>query len=683
MKYYIWIFIIGVLSINLISQDKSKYSVALEQFYNNQKKEALESIYRVKTSTDKESYKNMILQTVILNSQGEYNPKFKLNNKFIKMDELYFVEFQNHMIKGNTIESLQSLKKIKEQTVHQFLTKRSKLFLAKFYFQRGNFNKVKEYANRLILQGGDDFLISEALKLLLELAIIERQSDKVLEVYGQLIQSYPEEDPHNKLWDRINTSFRKHLKIEDCFFDAHEHLTYLRSLFRQQFYEKALNQANYMIKTYLMFNQEDEVKFILAMTNFHLYRYEKSIALFKEILAKTTSNSRKAHSLLYLGLSLEYKHNYAEAEKIYLKLIKWHTRDQKIRTRSYYLLAKLYQRKHLTTKYNKIKDIFKKKYSGSPYYHQLIWEEDQAKALHYDTSIQLEQSLQHLIKNPTALKLIIQEYKEMEKYYQKVEANWVALSKTFVLSFNSIQHIKRYVTDPQPDRNDKNVFLVQVGLRDLLIQNLSYRLSQEVPLDYKAWLEKVHLMKDKEKTYEIVEELTNLKLLAEQSRQELPGYLVPYLYPIIYFDQLKKEAEKFELDPYLLLAIIREASQFSSYSRVSDRYGLFRLDPSVVKEYAFRLGHHWEGRSQLLNAKNNIKYGTFYFSELQQLFDGNIYLSLIALYRNVHVAKGYLIQNKLNTFEDLMQLKDKESSEFIKKVIDSYVTYRVLYHDKI
>ena len=134
MKYYIWIFIIGVLSINLISQDKSKYSVALEQFYNNQKKEALESIYRVKTSTDKESYKNMILQTVILNSQGEYNPKFKLNNKFIKMDELYFVEFQNHMIKGNTIESLQSLKKIKEQTVHQFLTKRSKLFLAKFYF---------------------------------------------------------------------------------------------------------------------------------------------------------------------------------------------------------------------------------------------------------------------------------------------------------------------------------------------------------------------------------------------------------------------------------------------------------------------------------------------------------------------------------------------------------------------
>ena len=141
---------------------------------------------------------------------------------------------------------------------------------------------------------------------------------------------------------------------------------------------------------------------------------------------------------------------------------------------------------------------------------------------------------------------------------------------------------------------------------DLLIQNLSYRLSQEVPLDYKAWLEKVHLMKDKEKTYEIVEELTNLKLLAEQSRQELPGYLVPYLYPIIYFDQLKKEAEKFELDPYLLLAIIREASQFSSYSRVSDRYGLFRLDPSVVKEYAFRLGHHWEGRSQLLNAKNNI-----------------------------------------------------------------------------
>ena len=73
-------------------------------------------------------------------------------------------------------------------------------------------------------------------------------------------------------------------QLEDCFFDAHEHLTYLRSLFRQQFYEKALNQANYMIKTFLMFNQEDEVKFILAMTNFHLYRYEKSIALFKDSL---------------------------------------------------------------------------------------------------------------------------------------------------------------------------------------------------------------------------------------------------------------------------------------------------------------------------------------------------------------------------------------------------------------
>ncbi|RAP39221.1 hypothetical protein DID80_00215 [Candidatus Marinamargulisbacteria bacterium SCGC AAA071-K20] len=676
--------IVFALSCQVIfAENSTKYNDALSLYYEHNPKKALETLNLIKAETKIEKSKKMIFRTVLLNIDGESNPNFKLDKELKKIDELYFVEFQNHFIQGDTIEGLKSLKKIKGRTGHQFLTKRSHLFLAKFYFQRGNFNKVKEHANRLVLQGGDSFLEIEGLKVLIELSIIERRSSEVMKLYGQLIQKFPQEDPHDQLWGRINIAFRKHLSIEDCFYDAKEHLVYLRSLFRQQYYKKVTNQASFMLKEYPKYHKINEVKFILAMTNYHQYRYEKSIPLFKEVIEKSNKRKTRDLSLLYLGLSLEKKQFYMEAEEVYIGLIKNRNRERNIVTRGYYLLAKLYYKKHLNKKYDEIKATFHTKYSSSRYYHQLNWEETQSKLLHYSKPEALESTLTNLINNPMTVRLIINQYKGMVSYYPKQDSEWADLLKTFVLSFNSVQHLNRYTLDPIPLRDEKSLFLKQVGLQDLVIQRLSYRINQEVPLDYKAWYEKIKLMYAQKQFYLVIDELTNLRSLAKQSRKEIPGYFVPYLYPIAHLEQIKKESQNFELDPYLLLAIIREESQFSANSKVDNKFGLFRLEPQSIKEYAFRLGHHWYGSSQLLEAEKNISYGIFYFSELYRLFDGNIYLSLMAFHKNASIARNYLIQNPLTTYEELLQIKDRESSEYIQRVLDSYVMYRVLYHGKI
>ncbi len=104
------------------------------------------------------------------------------------------------------------------------------------------------------------------------------------------------------------------------------------------------------------------------------------------------------------------------------------------------------------------------------------------------------------------------------------------------------------------------------------------------------------------------------------------------LFPEPYWDTIKAESAKNNLDPYFVAALIRQESEFNpSVISYANAYGLMQLLPSVGRQMAREEGMTHFQTFQLLDPETNIKLGTRY---LRQMLDhlGNVPEYALAAY---------------------------------------------------
>ncbi len=98
------------------------------------------------------------------------------------------------------------------------------------------------------------------------------------------------------------------------------------------------------------------------------------------------------------------------------------------------------------------------------------------------------------------------------------------------------------------------------------------------------------------------------------------------LYPLAYFELIKENAEKYNLDPLIILSIIRAESAYkSSAVSVSNAKGLMQLMDATSEDISIKLK---KKDYNVFSEADNICFGTFYFSWLQEYFSGDIVHSL-------------------------------------------------------
>jgi soluble lytic murein transglycosylase len=89
------------------------------------------------------------------------------------------------------------------------------------------------------------------------------------------------------------------------------------------------------------------------------------------------------------------------------------------------------------------------------------------------------------------------------------------------------------------------------------------------------------------------------------------------LFPEPYWDTIKAESAKNNLDPYFVAALIRQESEFNpSVISYANAWGLMQLLPSVGKQMAREEGMTHFQTFQLLDPETNIKLGTRYLREM-------------------------------------------------------------------
>jgi soluble lytic murein transglycosylase len=156
----------------------------------------------------------------------------------------------------------------------------------------------------------------------------------------------------------------------------------------------------------------------------------------------------------------------------------------------------------------------------------------------------------------------------------------------------------------------------------------------------------------------------------------LPAAFGEILYPRPYGPEIEAAARRWEIDPALVLAVIREESRFqvSAVSRAGAK-GLMQIMPGTGREIARRLGETF-APADLDRPERNIEYGVHYLRERLRQF-GRLDLALAAYNAGPgNTERWRRMYGHLEGPAFAERIDFTETRNYVKRVQGSYWAYR-------
>ena len=156
-----------------------------------------------------------------------------------------------------------------------------------------------------------------------------------------------------------------------------------------------------------------------------------------------------------------------------------------------------------------------------------------------------------------------------------------------------------------------------------------------------------------------------------------------YYYPFHYRELIQYHARHYNLDPYLVAAIIKTESNFDSRARSpEDARGLMQILPETGRWVAEHYGEQGFKADYLYDPAYNIRLGTRYLAYLFQEFNGNVILVLAAYNGGLGNVHAWLQETRWTGERyALDQIPFPETRQFVRKVLWTQRLYRYLYKD--
>ncbi|SDK23735.1 lytic transglycosylase domain-containing protein [Natronincola ferrireducens] len=158
-------------------------------------------------------------------------------------------------------------------------------------------------------------------------------------------------------------------------------------------------------------------------------------------------------------------------------------------------------------------------------------------------------------------------------------------------------------------------------------------------------------------------------------------WLGKVVYPFHYKDIVEIYATEYEVDPYLVAAIIRNESKFNPYALSRrDAKGLMQIAPITGNWAAERMSIEDYREEMLYNPDLNIKIGCWYLNILHREFNNNLQL-IIAAYNagNGNVSRWLENPEYSRDGKTLDEIPFGETRIYLKKVQRDYRIYTWLY----
>ncbi|MBI4886349.1 MAG: lytic transglycosylase domain-containing protein, partial [Acidobacteria bacterium] len=161
--------------------------------------------------------------------------------------------------------------------------------------------------------------------------------------------------------------------------------------------------------------------------------------------------------------------------------------------------------------------------------------------------------------------------------------------------------------------------------------------------------------------------------------EQLPPELLRVIFPLDYWPLIRKYAEAYGLDPYLMTALVAQESTFTADVRSgANAVGLMQLIPSTGRRYARRVGVRYSPRT-LTQPETNIRLGMRYFKDLVDRFGGAHFALASYNAGERRVAQWRLERPDFEQDEFIDDIPFPETQNYVKRILGTADDYRRLY----
>ena len=378
----------------------------------------------------------------------------------------------------------------------------------------------------------------------------------------------------------------------------------------------------------------------LAESYFQLKETEKGISLWRELISKYPNSYESMTSLWNLARYYSNNNSYPEALDYYRELSERFSQSRLGDDALYWegkILENMGSDEESKIAYEKLIQEY-----PLSYYTERIIEQRSDISFIWPVSVSKEEDFINL--------------EEFLKKYDKIEGKGqLSLLKAEV--FEEISFYKESIVELKEalNNNSGNIFLL-FKLSDVYKKNKDYYDSLNYTEIIFNYLEDNHQL------------------------EELPLELWESLYPLYYEDAIRERALEYEIDPLLVLAMIREESRFNSWNEsVAGARGLMQIIFSTGEWIAQKLNMEDFDDDMLFDPKVNIDLGCWYINYLKERFLNDSILIISGYNAGPGTTSKWLKQYDRTDLDNFVEnVPYSETREHIKKVMKSYRMYKRL-----
>ena len=198
-----------------------------------------------------------------------------------------------------------------------------------------------------------------------------------------------------------------------------------------------------------------------------------------------------------------------------------------------------------------------------------------------------------------------------------------------------------------------------------------------------AVLELTHMAKKNPTQSELIYISSTLKELGNYKMAINSIAKVPYneefhdlFYPFVYWPLVEEAARKNELDPFLILSVMREESRFDPEARsIAGALGLMQLMPQTANRLSKNNKISLKHSNDLYDARTNILLGSCYLKHLLKTFN-SIPVAIAAYNAGEEIVKEWLKNGNYSTIDAFIEdIPYNETHSYVKKVMTTYFEY--------
>ena len=153
------------------------------------------------------------------------------------------------------------------------------------------------------------------------------------------------------------------------------------------------------------------------------------------------------------------------------------------------------------------------------------------------------------------------------------------------------------------------------------------------------------------------------------------------IYPLKYSEYVEKYAEVYNMDKYMVYAIIKAESNFNENAKSSsDAIGLMQIMETTAIETARKMDLEVT-EEDLFKADLNINIGLKYFTYLLNQYDNNYPLAIIAYNAGMGNVDAWIKDGTIKEDgTDIENVPFKETNNYVRKILRDYEIYKELYN---